>query len=259
MAPARTAMTRAAMTRAVVASVHPESPRFHASLLFVHGLWGDPGRWRRPMGFFAHRGWQCHAVDLTPSAAPADHAAVLAGVARELDPPPVLVGHDAGALLALGCSAPAPVAVVAIAPLLPRELRRRSLAPAAAWRQRWAVHRGRPVPPPRDGAAWFGMPAAPRAPGESPVWVRSVDAWVPRPAPAPALVVVPRGDAIAAPDEQEALARCVGADVLHLDGGHALPVGAGWETCVAAVHRWLVQRLGAPLLAWADADDGAAP
>lgn len=252
------------MTRAAVATVHPESPRFHASLLFVHGLWGDPGCWRRPMGLFAHRGWQCHAVDVAAlagsaaAAAPAALAAALADVARGIDPPPVLVGHDAGALLALDCSEPAPVAVVAIAPLLPRALRRRSLAPAASWRQRWAVRRGAPVPPPHDSSAWFGTSEAPRAPGESAAWVRSVDAWVPRPAPVPALVVVPRHDAIVAPDEQEDLARLVGADILHLDGGHALPVAAGWETCVAAVHRWLVRRLGAPLLAWADADDGGA-
>src|SRR6266516_2952258 len=47
----------------------------------------------------------------------------------------------------------------------------------------------------------------------------------------------------------EALARSLGAELRVLEGArHWVLAGAGWQPAVALVHRWLVQRLGEPLL-----------
>jgi pimeloyl-ACP methyl ester carboxylesterase len=244
------------MSRPAVDTVQPESARFTASLLFVHGLWSDAAVWRRPMGYFAHRGWQCHALNLHTALDDASSAAAcaesIASLCRSLQPPPILIGHDAGALLALSCSDPPPVAIVAIAPLVPQAQRRLSAAPAREWPQRWAAWRGRAVPPPRDVMAWFGRPQAPHQAGESAAFLAAVDRLVPRPPTVPSLFVIPDDDAVAAPAEQAEMARRLGAETLCLPGGHGLPIADGWETCVAMVHRWLVQRLGASLLAWLD-------
>src|SRR5439155_769830 len=62
-----------------------------------------------------------------------------------------------------------------------------------------------------------------------------------------------------------ALARTIGAQHEALDGaGHWLLAGPAWQRCVGLVHRWLVQRLGEPLLeryaeATAERDEDAEP
>lgn len=247
--------------RPAVDSIHPESAKFTAPLLFVHGLWGSPQRWRRPMGFFAHRGWQCHALHLPhwheqrgadPHECSAAAVATLALAAEQLDAPLVVIGHDAGALLALAAHEFVPRAIVAIAPLLPRHASRGSLTPGRDLGQRWAALRGRPLPPPRDRVAWFGAGAAEPDRCEASAWVQALAAIELAPPAVPCLFVVPESDRVSLPDEQAALAQDLGADTLRLAGGHALPYAEGWERCVAAVHRWLVHRLGAPLLAWID-------
>lgn len=244
------------MIRPAVDTVFPESARYTASLLFIHGLWCDASVWRRPMGYFAHRGWPCHALNLQTAlgdvSSAAACAASIAAFQHSIEPPAILVGHDAGALLALACVDPAPVAIVAVAPLVPNARRRRSLAPGREWPQRWAAWRGSTVPPPRDPMAWFGRPHPPCREEESTAFLAAVDRIVPRPPPVPALIVIPEGDAVSAPAEQAEMARSLGAETLRLAGGHGLPIAGEWQTCVAAVHRWLVQRLGAPLLAWLD-------
>ncbi len=253
------------MQQPAVLSIQPESPKFHASLLFVHGLWSAAADWRPAMGFLAHRGWPCYAIDLSEAeaafasgpdatlAALADH---VAGIAERLEPPPVLIGHDFGASLVLAQPIRAAVAVVAIAPLLPASLRQRSPAIAATWAQRWSVWRGRPVPPPRDAVAWFGEGRLPVR-NERPSWVAAVEAADFAPPTVPALLVSAEDDAISVPADLVSVAERCGLSQLRVGGGHAVPFTRGREACCTAIHRWLVQRLGSPLLAWGeDEHDG---
>ena len=65
----------------------------------------------------------------------------------------------------------------------------------------------------------------------------------------PALVVAGACDPLLPPPAADALARAVGAELRMLEGADHWPLGgARWQPAVSLVHRWLVQRLGEPLL-----------
>jgi pimeloyl-ACP methyl ester carboxylesterase len=65
----------------------------------------------------------------------------------------------------------------------------------------------------------------------------------------PILVVVGERDPLLPRPSADALARSLGAELRVLAGaGHWLLADAGWQPAVSLVHRWLVQRLGEPLL-----------
>ncbi len=55
---------------AVIESIAAEIPKFTAPMLLVHGLWCTAAVWHTFMGYFAHRGWTCHALNLRGRAAP---------------------------------------------------------------------------------------------------------------------------------------------------------------------------------------------
>src|SRR4051812_18779990 len=102
--------------------IEPESARYRADLIFVHGLWVGSGIWRAAVAGFAHRGWRCLLLDR-----PRDQAGdpgwswprFLADVVRGCAVKPIVVGHDAGALLALDLAARGSVrGAIAVAPLL---------------------------------------------------------------------------------------------------------------------------------------------
>src|SRR5215831_4692050 len=124
----------------------PESERFTAPLVLVHGLWAGAAVWRRFAGYLAHRGWRCIALERRADAGLdlGAHADDLGAAIAALDAPPVVVGHDLGALLALRC-AEGGRAVVALAPLVapPHALQR-----AGTWLTRW---RGTALSPPPVG------------------------------------------------------------------------------------------------------------
>src|SRR6059058_3468513 len=119
----------------------------------------------------------------------------------------------------------------------------------------------RPVPPPgvRAAAPLCGELAAPLcravvaslAP-ESPRVLREVVR--PRTPPAavagvPALVVTGDRDPLLPAPAAAAFARALGAEHQSLDGaGHWLFAGPAWQRGVGLVHRWIIQRLGEPLL-----------
>jgi pimeloyl-ACP methyl ester carboxylesterase len=65
----------------------------------------------------------------------------------------------------------------------------------------------------------------------------------------PCLVVAGESDMVTPPASARDLASWLGAEIEVVAGGHALPVEQGWEDRVARVHRWLITRLGASLLA----------
>jgi alpha-beta hydrolase superfamily lysophospholipase len=231
----------------------PESEKFTAPLVLLHGLWERPPAWRRFAGYLAHRGWHCIALERRPDASDiAAHLADLRAAIAALDAPPVLLGHDFGGLLALHCAEIARAAA-AVAPLVGPPLvaslpalehagswlARRRGAPLHAPRGRWSN-----AYPIRDIAEDAGLlkqilagalpPLA--APGETPRAVFGTEA-----------------DEIVEPSALRAFANAAGAEVHMLDrGGHAILDTPGWERVVAAVHRWIIQELGVDLLALYD-------
>jgi pimeloyl-ACP methyl ester carboxylesterase len=225
-----------------------EGSRYAASLVLVPGLWAGTPVWRGFASFLAHRGWECHLLDVRDVRADtAARAAAVAAYATALPTPSVLLGHDAGGLVALAAApAAGAAAAVLVSPLLPGSRAVRSLARAP--RVLLALLLGRDVPPPgREAASPAPVPLAP----ESAAAVRDVLWGRVRPTPAgiPTLVVAGDRDPLLPLDDAEALARTLGAERATIAGaGHWPLVDATWQQTAGVVHRWLVQRLGAPLL-----------
>src|SRR5439155_11196982 len=110
----------------------------------------------------------------------------------------------------------------------------------------------RPVPGPA-AAAWADLPPARRAStgAEDAAAVREV-VWGrvhPAAAGVPTLVVAGACDPLLPLPTADALAQSLGAELRVLEGaGHWPLAGVSWQPAVSLVHRWLVQRLGEPLL-----------
>jgi hypothetical protein len=232
--------------------------------------------WRGLGGYLAHRGWEGHAVDVRSIAGGiADRAAAVAAFARRLPAPPILVGHDAGGIIALAAAAQAPIAAIAlIAPLVPGRPEMQGLV--SRWGMLAALLRGRPVSPPTGRAVGLlvgDLPPSARLPIEAQLGPDSAAAILDvvrrrvDPAPAggrPAIVLAGDRDPLLASGAAAAFAEGVGAEHRVLsDAGHWPLAGPGWQRTVDVLHRWLVQRLGESLLelypeamADRDADDG---
>ena len=52
----------------MIQSIQPESPRWSADLVLLHGAWAGPGTWSRVAAAMAQRGWICHLLDLRAAA-----------------------------------------------------------------------------------------------------------------------------------------------------------------------------------------------
>jgi len=254
-----------------IESFAAESPKFAASLVFIHGLWRTAAVWRPFMGFFAHRGWTSYALNLrghidggSPAALAsvrfADHLSDLRGVIAACKSPPVLIGHDLGGLLALA-GAPAASAVVALAPLVPRHLSTVRHAALSSWRARMAMVRARPLLPPRGrmAVAYFGVDSPGKTTPDSSAVARELvhgKIAMPSSSPVPMLVLAGSADPFAPPRDVERLATHVGASFRCVDGAsHAMPWEPGWEQRVGEIHRWLIQTLGDGLLLLREDDE----
>jgi pimeloyl-ACP methyl ester carboxylesterase len=248
-----------------IESIAAGSAKFAAPMVFVHGLWCSAAVWRRFMGYLAHRGWVCHAINLRGHGDAAgrdeigrvsfaDYLRDLEGVLAACDAVPIVVGHDLGGLLALACPAAATRAVVALAPLPPRAISGTTSVVLSSWRARVATLCSRPLPPPRGrlGAAYFAHAAPGGTTAESARVARELrdEAFdLPAQRGRPTLLLAGERDRFSPPDALERWARRLGAQYEKAAGaGHAMPWGSGWEACVAAIHRWLIQSLGEPLL-----------
>lgn len=258
-------------------TVHAEGARYAACLVLVPGLWAGPEVWRGCAGFLGHRGWECHLLDLRGLAGGLEaRAAAIADYTAALPAPAVLVGHDAGGLAALlAARRTSAAALVLLAPLAPGSRAARALVRSPS--RLLALVRGRPVPPPAGRGAVLlagGLPEPLRASvlgglaAEDPAVVRDV-AWG-RVALAPAvgvptLLVAGEHDPLLPPAAAAALARTLAAEQSVLSAaGHWPLAGPRWQPAVDLVHRWIVRRLGAPLLelyteamAERDGEDGA--
>ena len=255
-----------------IESTSAESAKFAAPLVLVHGLWCSAAVWRQFMGYLAHRGWTCHALNLRghgdaggrdqmAGVCIADYASDLQRVIALCDAPPVVIGHDLGGLLALACSPTMACAVVALAPLVPRAIGGVTPPVLTGWRTRLALWRSRPLPPPRGRfeADYF----APVLPGgvtaDSAIVVREASEGtfdLPASSGRPALLVAGERDTFCPPRVVEQLARRVGAQFQTAErAGHAMPWEPGWERLVATTHRWIVQALGESLLLLRDEEE----
>ena len=236
----------------------PESERYRAELLLLHGLWVDSRVWRGVGAGFAHRGWTCLLAGPAPSSAESDAPSRLSraeAAVRGREVPPVAVGHDAGALVALELAARGLVrAAVAIAPLLDG---------SAAVQPRIArlVHRLRadraPVAPPDPGHPYFAHVADARradlagALGPETVGtLREVDRLASPARPAvPALLVASQDDPVSSPVLAEICARGIEADFLRVPrGGHWPMLDPRADDWITQVHRWLIRNAGQDLL-----------
>jgi len=235
----------------------PESTKFTAPLVLVHGLWDEPGSWRRFTGFLSHRGWSCVAVgwpERVRSASLVEREAMLRQAIDALDDRPVVLGHDMGGLLALR-TADASRAAIALAPLVPGLPM--PIAQAGTWLQRV---RGASLSPGRAFASSY--PAARQT--EDPAVLRDLaDGPAAGTASGPsatlALVVAGADDPVSPPESVRSIASAFGAAIEVIAGAHALHIDDGWEVTAGLIHRWLVKSLGEDLLAlyeeaWADRD-----
>lgn len=228
----------------------PESAKFTAPLVLVHGLWERAAVWRRFAGYLAHRGWRCLAVELSGETFGGDVAARIGALRAALaaaDSTPIVVGHDLGAQLASRC-ADATRALVAIAPLVgaPEALRA-----AGTWLAR---RRGAPLRPPRGQWRENYADAEVREPAALIAHILAGALQAPPPsAPVPAAVFASARDPLLDEPLARRFADAIGAD-FHLlqQPGHAVLNRDGWEGSVAAIHRWIIQRLGVDLLALYD-------
>jgi len=266
---------RLASLRADVSA--PERNKFTAPLLFLHGVWAGSWIWQNVAGALSQRGWEGWALDLRgrPGSRPVDalgkirledYVADVVVAARALWAPPVVCGHDLGALLALLTAAQIqPRALILLAPLLPRTwvadgrpplpLVRLSAVPALLW--------ARPLHPPcatvtRD----FLFTALPpslqaqlhaRLQPDSGTVVRALTrGQVPFPAEAlqcPVLIVSGGADRMSPPATARWLAARLQAEHREYPGqGHWLLAGEQGKPCVADLHRWLIRTLGEALL-----------
>ena len=237
--------------------VPPEGGRYAASLVLLPGLWAGRDAWRGFATYLAHRGWECRLLDLRGTGGFAARAAALDEYLGTLPVPAVLLGHDAGALLAAASGRRA-TAVVLLAPLVPGSAALRTLVLDARALLRLLF--GRPLAPPGPSGralAWGDLPA-PVAAGVlrrlGPDDAAAVHDLLRRRVPlertgVPALLVAGDRDPLLDPAAAVALADRLGAELAVLPAaGHALLAGPAWQQTVGLVHRWIVQRLGAPLL-----------
>ncbi|MFP6665124.1 MAG: alpha/beta hydrolase [Deltaproteobacteria bacterium] len=239
-----------------VESIEPENGRYAADLVFVHGLWTTREIWRPAALGFAHRGWRCDLLDLRCDGAATnleDWCGAVAAHLESLPAPAILIGHDAGALVALALGMRGlPRAVVASAPLLSGVSGVHPRLPV------WiAKLRGTDLPPPLPG---HEMLAVASAKGQA----RLAHALVPDPArlvasvsgPAirpgrvqvPTLLVGYTRDSIAKRHLVEITAQGIGADFIAREAGHYAMLEEPWDAWMSEIQRWIIRRGGDALV-----------
>jgi pimeloyl-ACP methyl ester carboxylesterase len=232
--------------------VHAESARYAVSLLFLPELWAPARVWLPVATFLGHRGWESELIDLRGGRDLAARVESVVTHARRLPRPPILIGHGAGAMVATQAARIGPAAAaVLVAPLVAGSA---SVGPLT---RRWdaivASLMGRPIPPPRGTGARRVFGEVPEGLEDEPA--RAVfDVVRGRPGAAtplgvPALVVSGPDDPLLPRDVATRLATALGAEHAEIAGAAHWPILApAWQRTADVVHRWLVRRLGEPLL-----------
>ena len=232
--------------------VHAESARYAVPLLFLPELWAPASVWLPVATFLGHRGWESELLHLRGVRDLAERIEGVVAHARRLPQPPILIGHGAGAVVAMHAARIGPAsAAVLIAPLVPGS------APLGALARRWdavaALLLGRAIPPPRGhgarrvfGEVLEGLEDEPARAVFDVVRGRSRTGV---PLGVPTLVVGGSHDPLLPRDAATRLADALGAEHTEIAGAAHWPIVApSWRPTADAVHRWLVRRLGEPLL-----------
>jgi pimeloyl-ACP methyl ester carboxylesterase len=236
--------------------LEPENGRYRADLLFLHGLWTGPDIWEPAALGLAHRGWRCHLLDLRADGevdSLEQWCQRTAEFIANLERPPVLIGHDAGALVALLLAERSlPRAVVADAPLLTGapQLQPRLAAMLARWRN---IH----LPPPAPAQPMVQVASAA---GQA----RVLNSLVPerarlvaslqgratqpgRPGVPTVLIASPEDPVV--PESLAAItAQGIEAAYLKRTGGHFGMLEEPYDRWSSLVQRWLVRHAGPDLL-----------
>lgn len=255
----------------------PERNKFTAPLLLLHGLWTGSWIWREVAGALSQRGWECWAPDLRGRPGSKiveaigrvslqDYVEDVATVAQQLWAPPIVCGHDLGALLALCTAAGSEArALICLAPLLPHSwvmngrppapLVRLAAVPALLW--------SRPLPPPPFAMArdflFSTLPPSVQAPLHARLQLDSgrvaralTRGQVLPPTKSiscPALIVSGGADLMSSPPAVRWLVGHLRAEHYHYpEQGHWPLAGGQWIKLVGALHRWLITTQGEALL-----------
>lgn len=266
---------RLASLRAEVSA--PERNKFTAPLLLLHGLWSGSWIWQEMAGALSHRGWECWALDLRgrPGSGTVetigrihlqDYVEDVVVAAQHLWAPPIVCGHDLGALLALLTAARVrPRALICLAPLLPHTwvadgrppapLVRLSAVPALLW--------GHALHPPRLAMAcdflFNTLPSAAQAqlharlrPDSGTVARTLTRGHVEFPTAGvscPVLVVSGGADRMSpAKTARWLVDRLSAAHRDYPEQGHWLCAGEQCTRLTGDLHRWLIRTLGEALL-----------
>lgn len=262
----------------------PERIKFTAPVLLIHGVWSGSWMWQEVAVALSQRGWESWALDVRgrPGSRTVntvgtirleEYVEDMVTAAQALWAPPVICGHDLGALLAL-LAAPQvkPRAVICLAPLLPRAwvtegrpplpLARLSAVPALLW--------GRPLSPPRATVAgdflFATLPQSAQAqlharlqPDSGTVVRTLIRGQVPLPdnkPPCPVLIVSGSADRMSPPATIRWLATRLHAEYREYPGqGHWLIAGIQGTKLVGDLHRWLIKTLGESLLVPEEGED----
>jgi pimeloyl-ACP methyl ester carboxylesterase len=183
----------------------------------------------------------------------------VADYVAELGVPTVLVAHGGGAATALAAARPPSAqGVVLVSPLVPGSRGARELT--LGLRSAVPLLLGRPVSPPggyQEELLLGTLPESVRrqvratlgAEPAAAVWEAARGMPGGLAAAVPTLVVSGGRDPLLPVTEAAALAGRLEAEHVVLQDAGAWPLsGPAWQAVVGAVHRWIVQRLGAPLL-----------
>jgi non-heme chloroperoxidase len=231
-----------------VVPIRAESARYAASLILIPDLWAGADTWGRLAGFLGHRGWEGAVLEQRgdPGGIAARADAVVQHAAR-LPSPPVLIGHGAGAVVALEAARRrAPAALVLAAPVSAGALSVRRLG----WRLATLADllRGGECRPPADADPRVAHLLAPDD-RETVLDVIRCRGVASPGAGAPALVIAGDHDPLAPPADTDQLAAAIGAEQHRIrEAGHWLVADEHWQTTANVLHRWLVRRLGEGLL-----------
>lgn len=232
-------------------TIPAEHAKFASPLLLVPGQDPRSSGWRAFAGALGHRGWTSFLLDLPrqpPIGREAWESLLQQGI-EAAGTPPILIGHELGASLALASNLPR-LATVALSPYLARPDRRRQ--PGSRWPGWWPawLRRGASSSRSRPGE---GSPA----PG-----MESLLASLPAAASSalsartePTLLLVSRQQAPHPPSEEGSLPGGGSVEWLEFDASEVAPGGPGWEAQTGLIHRWLIRRLGEDVLLWLDEEE----
>jgi len=262
----------------------PERNKFTAPLLLLHGLWSGSWIWQEVAGVLSQRGWECWALDLRGRSGSRPVEAIgriqleeyvedVIAAAQQLWAPPIMWGHDLGALLALlAATQIKPRALICLAPLLPQSwaenghppvpLVRLAAVPALLW--------GRPLPPPRlvmardflfqtlspSLQARLYTRLQPDSGAVARTLTRSQVSFPLAGISCPVLVVSGGADHMSPQGTAHWLASVLHAEHRNYPGqGHWLFAGEHWTKLIGDLHRWLIVTLGEPLLVPPEEDE----